>query len=502
MLTAEQGRRPALEYIPFDIPEGIEEIRLAYSVDPGSVVDLGLVDPGIGPFPAREGFRGWSGGARSSIFVSRHAATPGYIAGPIPAGRWHVVLGLADVHTSGCRYSIEITLSSKSEVGSRTPSSDAYVVPAADSVSESGVRSSGTPFAPEDTEPRWLRGDLQAHTYHSDAPGSLEDLVAAATNRKLDFIAVTDHNTCSQNQFVHQWTDPILIPAEELTTYFGHANVWGIPDWIDFRVSDTSDMTRIADEVHERGGLISVNHPKKIPNCIGCDWEFEFPPTFDCVEVWQGPWFYRNWESLERYDRHLRAGHRATLVGGSDRHQPGWPDHDPLPLQVGSPTTYIRATSETVSGILDALRSGAVCVSESPGGPTVTISFLTRRGDTIEMGQVGSEADGTLVVHVDDAAAGDTVRVVSASGIEGETRVSGAGEILEFGFSALSEASSKTSSKLYLRAELLCGAPKQARLDFMDAIGRDASQELKPFLEESETYPVVRALSNPVYLSG
>jgi hypothetical protein len=53
----------------------------------GNALDIGMFDDsGIGLGNAR-GFRGWSGGARTSFAISATDATPGYLPGPVHAGR-------------------------------------------------------------------------------------------------------------------------------------------------------------------------------------------------------------------------------------------------------------------------------------------------------------------------------------------------------------------------------------------------------------------------------
>ena len=42
---------------------------------------------------------------------------------------------------------------------------------------------------------------------------------------------ITDHNTISHLAEIAQYQGegPLLIPGQEITTYYGHANAWGIP---------------------------------------------------------------------------------------------------------------------------------------------------------------------------------------------------------------------------------------------------------------------------------
>ena len=175
-------------YLPFDVPEGTTRIdaTLAYPKAADCVIDLGCLDPRVGPWPAREGFRGWSGGARDGFFVATDDATPGYVHGPIPPGRWQVILGLYKLPPAGA----EVTVTVAFDASPRA-----------------------TLPQPERTFPvrageGWYKGDLHSHTFHSDARGAPELLHAAARQAGLDFLAVTDHNTTTGRRYFHPRARP------------------------------------------------------------------------------------------------------------------------------------------------------------------------------------------------------------------------------------------------------------------------------------------------------
>ena len=128
-------------------------------VEGGNVIDIGLFDPRGARFPGGEGFRGWSGSARSEFFVGIDEATPGYLPGPLPAGRYQVILGLYRIWPQGADYEIQIEATSAEEGGEAVLSMPGMHA----DVSVSAV--------PDDVGSVWLRGDLQSHTYHSDAKG-------------------------------------------------------------------------------------------------------------------------------------------------------------------------------------------------------------------------------------------------------------------------------------------------------------------------------------------
>src|SRR5438128_1274509 len=94
---------PRYQYLPFTVSPDTEAVTISYSYsgeDGSSVIDLGLFEPG----PLTLGtasFRGYSGGAQRTITVGRRHASPGYKTGALPAGTWHVMLGMYRVAAAG-----------------------------------------------------------------------------------------------------------------------------------------------------------------------------------------------------------------------------------------------------------------------------------------------------------------------------------------------------------------------------------------------------------------
>jgi hypothetical protein len=79
-------------YLPVDVPHGVRQIGVSYTYDkpaePSGTVtnslDLGIFDQ-RGIDLRGKGFRGWSGGARTTLFVAAEQATPGYeVPAPFP----------------------------------------------------------------------------------------------------------------------------------------------------------------------------------------------------------------------------------------------------------------------------------------------------------------------------------------------------------------------------------------------------------------------------------
>src|SRR5690606_17555322 len=77
-------------------------------------------------------------------------------------------------------------------------------------------------------------------------------------------------------------------------------------------------------------------------------------------------------------------------------------------FQVGNPTTWVDAPELTVAAVLDAVRRGAVFVSEGPAGPMVDVRMSLRVSLSRAEAEDGTQPDGTADDTASDTAA-DTV---------------------------------------------------------------------------------------------
>ncbi|HSJ21324.1 MAG TPA: hypothetical protein VK964_12185 [Nocardioidaceae bacterium] len=176
---------PDWHYVPVQVPRGGREIEVSYDYDSTSipigmsanVIGIGMFDPSGHDLGNASGFRGWSGGARRSFRISRAAATPGYLPGPITPGAWHVILGPVAIVPPGVDWTLRCRGRHVVLVSART-------------VGRVG-RSGGS------RRSRWYRGDLHLHTVNSDGQRTPAQMVRAARAAGLDFFASTEHNTSS-----------------------------------------------------------------------------------------------------------------------------------------------------------------------------------------------------------------------------------------------------------------------------------------------------------------
>ena len=325
------------QYVPFEVPAGTTQIRIEQSYDKANgtnAVDLGLIEPGPLTVGSRA-LRGWSGGARSEVVLGPGTASPGYRVGPLPAGRWHVILGLYKVAPAGVDVTLRITLSA----------------------AESAAR-------------RWYAGDLHLHTIHSDGSTEPARVLEMAREAGLDFVAITDHNNTTHAVAVPPDPNakPLHIVGEEITTPGGHANVWGLKpgDWIDFRIAaNDKRIHEFAAAASARGAMFSINHP--VGDCDACDWKQPIPLETAAIEVWNGglgpqPGAVAIWDEL------LRQGRRITGVASSDWHR--------APAFIGAGSVRVLADSLTEPGILQAVAAGKVVMMRDPlsAAPLLSVS--------------------------------------------------------------------------------------------------------------------------------
>lgn len=393
-VPGEMARREPYVYLPFAVPVGARRIDVSYSygepvtapfgMGPGNSVDIGVFDSRGHESLIAPGFRGWSGTARREFFITPEEATPGYIKGALFPGEWNVVLGMARLEPEGVRYEVVVRVQVDSAVAgdpssesstSRSDGTSFEYLPPRRAGRMSGVASASV-AAPGGGQ--WLKGDLHCHTVHSDGANTVREMVEHAVELGLDFLAITDHNTNTHHAELDAISDLsiVLIPGEEVTTYWGHANTWGLREWTEFRCYTEETMRSLLEHVRARGAMLSINHAK----CVGPPWLFRGWEGFPAMEVWQAPWRHYNFESLEKWDGLLQRGERLVAVGGSDVHSipPAAPRH---PHGLAEPTTWVYASEATEGGVLSAIQAGRVFVTDSPRSPTHLALYADEDGD-------------------------------------------------------------------------------------------------------------------------
>lgn len=299
--------------IPFEAGGDAERIEVSYlfpAGSGGSVIDIGLAHEGV--------MRGWTGAEYGHLTVAQDWASPGYHPGQI-SGKWAVVLGIVKIGPD-CRVDVTIRVVSK--------------------------------------RARWLSGDIHSHTEHSDGGVPVAEAVHRARLSRLDFVALTDHNTTTQNRIRLDDPGMLVIPGMELTSYYGHTNFLGLKDPVrDWRCSSPAD---VADKMHEaraNGATIVINHP--FQRSAGGKWQSGYDLPFDAIEIWNGNWSALNIDALAMWQDMLSKGQIVPATGGSDFHLKNRRRH-------GRPCNRVYAESYSVTDVLAAIRAGRNVISFAP----------------------------------------------------------------------------------------------------------------------------------------
>ena len=383
--TGELTARNAKRCIPhaFDVPADCARIDLGFRYAPQrsqrirNLLTLTVFDP----YGCRGA--GHRGGSYHQVTMSPTEATPGYVAGPLPAGTWTVEV---DTHMimpgEPVRYTLDVALTD----GATTTAG----------VTDGSVLSHPRVPAVVRSEPGWYRGDVHTHSDHSDAHDvPVSGLLQMARDAGLDFVFLTDHNTVAGVSEMDASTGTALLASGgiELTTYWGHALCLGAREWIDWRMDPgTGDMGRIATDTYARGHVFIIAHPLADgdPGCTGCAWRFGemMPGKARVVEVWNGPWGgdSNNERTLALWYDWLNQGLRLAATAGSDAHGPR-----DFASAGGFNVIYAEALSEVA--LFEGIVAGRLYLSSGPqltfqargdGGGTWNIGDTVTRGATYE----------------------------------------------------------------------------------------------------------------------
>jgi len=103
-----------------------------------------------------------------------------------------------------------------------------------------------------------MRLDLHCHTNASpDSLNTLDGILRQMDRRRIDLLAITDHNLIDAAlDFHHQAPERFLV-GEEIKTTEGELLALFIAEWVPPGLSPEETI----DRVHEQGGLVGASHP-------------------------------------------------------------------------------------------------------------------------------------------------------------------------------------------------------------------------------------------------
>lgn len=188
--------------------------------------------------------------------------------------------------------------------------------------------------------------DLHIHTQWSDGD-KLERVLEVAAERRLDAIAITDHDeiggALEARRLVHERRLKFaVIPGVEVSSRDGHIGALFVTQSIPAGLSAAETIVRI----HEAGGLAVAHHPfapkfieKLLRVKLGCgDLITELP--FDAIECTNAVPGFASKYNLAVQDAMERAHIRVAVTGSSDAHA-AW--------QIGKGRTFFSGNHGVVS---------------------------------------------------------------------------------------------------------------------------------------------------------
>lgn len=198
---------------------------------------------------------------------------------------------------------------------------------------------------------RPLKIDLHVHTCFSrDSKTTLEDVILYAKMRKLDGVAITDHDTVEGAEALSRKdTGLIIIPGIEVSTRRGH--ILGLN--VTTPIPKGLDPAEAVDRIHEAGGISVAAHPLAVYKG-GLSMRSLSALKLDAVEVVNSS--VLPFSLLTFLNRRLSRKLGLPQTGGSDSH---------VPEAIGLAYTIIYAESD-VDDIIESIRKGATVPEGEP----------------------------------------------------------------------------------------------------------------------------------------
>lgn len=188
----------------------------------------------------------------------------------------------------------------------------------------------------------------------------MEAILDAAVAKKLDGIAVTDHDTIEGSFLAEKIVqkrklDLLVIPGVEVSTADGHLLALGTRE-LPPRGRSPEETIEF---VHQRGGIAIVSHPYHLFRHA----MYRIPPC-DAVEVYNSKYIFGIANSWARRKAVMLG---LPMVAGSDAH---------MAKTVGLGVTVVEVQGESVSDVLEAIRAGRVEISGRKTSPAVFVGQM------------------------------------------------------------------------------------------------------------------------------
>jgi len=217
--------------------------------------------------------------------------------------------------------------------------------------------------------------DLHVHTnYSHDGEDSVEKVIESAMAKKLDGIAICDHDTmegffAARKYVVDHELDLIIIPGIEVTTSKGHLIVLGLEEGIKKGLSLEETIRIAREKEREKGGTVVIIAPHPLHpfrHSIGnlC---MHSELDIDAIETFNSRYFSGVANEIAR---RKAARKKICLVVGSDAHSAECVGLATVEVEVEI-ETEVEAEQKTkqVEAILRGLKEGRVRIKSCKRTP-------------------------------------------------------------------------------------------------------------------------------------
>lgn len=176
--------------------------------------------------------------------------------------------------------------------------------------------------------------DQHSHTLYSDGVLTVKQNIEWHIAMGFNVIFITDHNTLNHKEDVEKLQEEykdegiLVLVGMEWTTHDVHMNFLGIDEWdLEIPAHPTEeDYIEAINEVHDQGGVVTVNHLPWSINVAGMEDHPELDDLFDWgvdyIEIINGRDFDNNsidwWNGLSSSDQD-----EIGFIAGTDMHSPG-----------------------------------------------------------------------------------------------------------------------------------------------------------------------------------
>ena len=326
-----------------------------------------------------------------TIDIAVDKASLGFVPGPIHTGMWELVLSCHGIFSDQVEGHIHVSVIGEFEAKQQT-------CPFQGTQRKGALLKDRTRSFHRNLED--YRIELHSHTTHSDASQSTLELLEAATDQGLDWLAITDHNTISAIYEAKRILDERedltvqLLAGIEYTTFYGHFLVHGPlhhiqKNWTGVTLDNVDDYFA---QLKAKGVNITLAHPYDTgnPYCTGC--RFDFPIVdyryVDNIEVWnetnpldrsKNLQAYKHWVDL------LAQGLEINASMGRDWHRPT--PNDQIPV-----THVLAKPSADPATIIHALNLGRTYVTLA-GKMTLWVNDAYTLGDRLPKEELEWQVD-------------------------------------------------------------------------------------------------------------